>query len=203
MDMRRKVVAMAVLVIASSGCAEGGSVAPIATLAGSDDVAAWRESSRSIDVTTGSPFADSTESQNDDLRIAFERLMSTRIRCGHEPRECELDELAAPDSSVHVALAEVFEERSKYGIVASERGSHRYRIEGATMLAPDRGEVRVCHTDDVVLVIGATPGRPAAIFDETLVSHWSTWTLQKVDETWLWSDERIERRIYGEDQCSS
>lgn len=138
---------------------------------------------------------------SDPVRRSFEWLMLRRIQCGRDPHGCIVDDLAVPGSPVHVGLSDVFEERLRHGIVASGRGAHRFRIADVVMIAPDRAEVRSCHTDDVVLVIDGANGRPTAIYDESLVSHWSTWTLQKIDDGWRWFDESIDSRIHGEDLC--
>lgn len=137
-----------------------------------------------------------------EVRSAFDWLMFGRAQCGRQPSRCVIDDLAMVDSPVHRALQTTMNDRVRHGIVASDRGSHRFRVSNVTMIGDDRAEIRACHTDDVVLVITGVAGRPPGVFDESLVSHWSTWTLRRTDAGWRWVDEIVDRRIHGEDVCS-
>ena len=190
-----------VVAVSVTACASNDRATMVGTLAPTAESVVWRE----VPVTSGvsgaglEPAASTTE---EEIRAAFDWLVLARIHCGRRPHECVVDDLAVPGSAVHTALTRVFDDRVRHGIFASERGSHRHRIGTVVMLADDRAEVRSCHTDDVVLMIGGTNARPSAIYDESLVSHWSTWTLEKVDDSWRWSEEIVDGRIHGEDRCA-
>lgn len=190
---------LTVAIMTSAACATNDRVSTTGTITSAAGVSAWREPTpMSYESTTASSVAVDA---SDAVRASFEWLMLVRIQCGRDPRNCIVDDLAVPGSPIHVGLSDVFDERIRHGIVASARGAHRFRIADVVMIAPDRAEVRSCHTDDVVLVIGGAQGRPTAIYDESLVSHWSTWTMQKTEDRWRWIDESIDRRIHGEDLC--
>ena len=154
-------------------------------------------------VTTDAPASsDVPEERSDsDVATAFERLMLRRIECGRRPHECVVDELAVPGSPVHDALTEVMADRVRYGIVASDRGAHRFRIDEIVPVGFDEATVRVCHSDDVVLTMAVGPGRPGAIFDEAWSSHWALWTMKSIDGSWRWVEENVERRVYEEELC--
>lgn len=136
-----------------------------------------------------------------DLEEEFEKLMSRRIECGRRPHQCMIDDLAVPGSPVHESLVDVMAERVRYGIVASDRGAHRFRVEDVMQVSADEVKVRVCHSDDVVLMMAVGPGRPGAIYDEAWSSHRATWTMKSVDGVWRWSNELVEQRVYEEELC--
>ena len=200
-SMMRTMSSVVIVTLSVTACSSNDRVVTTGSLAPAAETAVWREVSDSPLVVEAT--RESSESTTDEeVRAAFDWLMLARIHCGRRPRECVVDDLAVPGSSVHSALTRLFDERVRHGIVASDRGSHRHRISDVVILARDRAEVRSCHTDDVVLVMGGANDRPAAIYDESLVSHWSTWTLERVDDTWRWSEEIVDGRIHGEDRCS-
>lgn len=181
-------------------CAADDPEVTTGTLPSVPESAAWRH--ESVTSENVSPTVTSTETTaGEEVRSAFDWLMIARVHCGRRPWDCEVDDLAVPGSPVHLALTQTIDERVRHGIVASDRGSHRHRVTEVVMLDGDRAEVRACHTDDVVLVIGGQGDQPTAVYDESLVSHWSTWTLQKIDSEWRWTDEVVDARIYGEDRC--
>ena len=196
----RLVSSAGVVVVSTMACASNDRAVTMGTLAPAVESAAWREASESS-VVSEAGLGSSGSTTDEEIRSAFDWLMLARIHCGRRPRECVVDDLAVPGSSIHADLTRVFDDRVRHGIFASERGSHRHRISDVVMIADDRAEVRSCHTDDVVLMIGGTDARPSAIYDESLVSHWSTWTLEKVGDTWRWSEEIVDGRIHGEDRC--
>lgn len=198
--MRRRSVPILIGILSATACAAGDSDGPIGTITVSTAKPAWLRPSSAGD-------ASQVESVHQDprseVRTAFEWLMLGRIQCGRRPRECVVDHLAVPGSPVHAALTDEFQRRVRHGIVATSRGSHRHRIGEVMVLSADRAEVRACHTDDVVLVVGGSDGRPSAVYDESLVSHWSTWALEKNDGTWRWSEESVDQQAHGEDVCAS
>ena len=197
----RLVSSAVVVAVSTTACASNDRAVTTGTLALATEAAVWRETSvPSAESALGLESTGSTI--DEEIRAAFDWLMLARIHCGRRPRECVVDDLAVPGSAVHAALTRVFDDRVRHGIFASDRGSHRHRISHVVKIADDRAEVRSCHTDDVVLMIGGTDVRPAAIYDESLVSHWSTWTLKKVGDTWRWSEEIVDGRIHGEDRCA-
>lgn len=198
--VRRTTMIASTVTLLVTACATDDSSETTGTLAPAVDVAVWRQDPMESD-RSGVSSSVVDVAVTDEVRAAFEWLVIGRVHCGRRPRDCIVDVLAVPGSPVHTTLVETFADRVRHGIVASDQGSHRHRIADVVMLADDRAEVRSCHTDDVVLMIGGSNGRPAAIYDESLVSHWSTWTMQRTAEGWRWTDEVVDARIYGEDRC--
>ena len=196
-----RLVSAVAVVVSTTACAANDRAVTTGTLAPVTETAVWREAAvPSVESALGPESSGSTTEE--EIRAAFDWLVLARIHCGRRPRECVVDDLAVPGSTVHTDLTRVFDERVRHGIFASDRGSHRHRISDVVMIADDRAEVRSCHIDDVVLMIGGTDARPSAIYDESLVSHWSTWTLEKVGDTWRWSEEIVDGRSHGEDRCA-
>lgn len=81
------------------------------------------------------------------------------------------------------------------GITASDRGRATYRIEAVEFDSVDRAAVTTCLVDDTVLVIDS------AIFDDSVYSARSIWTLERMEGDWRWSDERIIEWIMEGSLC--
>lgn len=189
---------LALLVVSS--CAQGSPAETTGTLA-SVSQRSWAESEVAGPTTTTSAVARSDDRSDDDVRVAFDALMARRRECGRRPRECDIDRLAVPGSSVHRALSETMADRVRLGIVATEDGSHRYLVGDVVRRSDDEVMLRVCHSDDVVLTMMIVPGGPAAVYDESWTSHESIWTMRSIDGEWRWTDEVVERRVYEEELC--
>lgn len=142
------------------------------------------------------PTTTSASSSEGAVAASFDALMMRRIECGRRPRTCDVDALAVVGSPLHGRLAELMAQRRAAEIVASRRGSLRYRIDGVDLQSPDRASVIVCLTDDTVLVSGG------AVFDESLFSARSIWTMQRVNDVWLWVDDELLEWRNGEDLCA-
>lgn len=189
---------LAFLIVSSCG---GGSPTETTGTLASVSPDSWVESEVAEPTTRVSAAVVSEENSDDDIRFAFDVLMSRRRECGRRPQECDVDRLAVPGSSVHRALAKTMADRVRLGIVASEQGSHRYRVGEIVPRTDDEVRLRVCHSDDVVLTMTVVPGGPAAVYDESWTSHESIWTMRFVDGEWRWTDEVVERRVYEEELC--
>lgn len=198
--MKREFWVLTLIVMMASSCASNAPGSTTGRLIPPTSNTEWRRPSI-VEVESNDGAKSPVDDTEDEVRTAFDWLMLGRIGCGRVPRECVIDDLAVPGSPVHVALTDEFERRVRHGIFASAQGSHRHRIIEVVMIADDRAEVRTCHADDVVLMLAGSNGRPAAVYDESLVSHWSTWTMQKIDGGWRWVDESVDRRHFGEDRC--
>lgn len=198
--MKRQFVALTLIVMMASSCASNEPGSPTGRLT-PPTIGTEGDRSTTAAIASNELSNSSIEGVDEEVRIAFDWLMLGRIGCGRVPRQCVIDDLAVAGSPVHLALTEEFDRRIRNGIFASTQGSHRHRVVDVVMIADDRAEVRTCHADDVVLMLAGSDGRSAAIYDESLVSYWSTWTMQKIDGGWRWVDESIEQRFFGEDRC--
>jgi hypothetical protein len=175
---------------------------PTGAITGDPLVAASPPSGGSPDATTTSvvvePFPDSDAATllSPEARVSatFDELMKIRLACGRRPTRCDVDAVAVPGSAMHAELAETMDERARAGIVASSRGSLRYRIE-SVVIEDDVARVSTCSLDDIVLMMDGS------VFDESRVSARSEWTMVSVDGEWKWSDARVVDSTTEEDLC--
>jgi hypothetical protein len=144
------------------------------------------ESADTIDVAEVSP---------EEVEQAFERLVSRRVSCGREPSTCDVSGLALTGSRVHQQLSELMQERIDEGITASNRGKMTFEIESVEFDESNRAMVTTCLHDDTVLVIDG------GVFDDSVYSARSVWTLARSDGEWLWTDERVIEWIMEGDLC--
>ena len=129
------------------------------------------------------------------IGAAFDAIMNRRIDCGRRPRTCDVDSLAVVGSSLHDRLTALMSERRTAGITATRRGAVRHRIEEVEISNDGRARVTTCLTDDTVLMSAG------AIFDESLFSAVTVWTMERVDDRWLWADDDVVRWSRKEDLC--
>lgn len=141
--------------------------------------------------------SESGGDRNEELAQAFDALMVRRTECGRKPSQCDVSRLAVQGSPVHARLTELMQSRAKNGVVASDEGEARYRIDAVAIIGPDRAVASTCLRDDTVLVIDD------AIYDDSVYSARSEWTLVLVEGQWLWSEEKVEEWAMEEDLCGS
>lgn len=154
-------------------------------------------SSSGLQASTASTIADVEEFESPEAEVttAFEDIMAARVQCGRRPEACDVSELAVNGSAVHAKLSALIADRIAAGITASESGAVRYRIDSVSIVAPDEALVETCLYDDTVLVIDG------AIYDDSVYSSRSEWTLSSEQGQWRWSEERIEEWSTEEDLC--
>lgn len=128
------------------------------------------------------------------IEAAFDAIMKRRIECGRRPHRCDVDSLAVVGSSLHERLTALMDERRTAGITASRRGSVRHRIDDV-QLHDGRARVTACLTDDTVLMSAG------AIFDESLFSAVTVWTMERIDDDWFWVDDQVVHWSRTEDLC--
>ena len=137
---------------------------------------------------------DSTSVLN--VAAVFDGLMTTRIACGHHPWSCDLSTLTLDGSPSHRRFDELFASRRSAGIVASDDGKLRYRIDNVQTLTDSTVRVTTCITDDTVLV-----DANGWVFDDGLFSGSVQFELTDTSSGWRWSDDRVLTYTYGEDLC--
>ena len=144
-------------------------------------------------------------SSREGIEEAFATLIERRVQCGRSPKECEVDRIALPGTEVHRSLADLMNERIVNHVVASTTGSLRYRIESITMVGADAASLRVCFTDDTVLVQPLPPVvdevLPPIVVDDSLFSARTDWDLRWQDGEWRWAAEHPVNWAVGEDLC--
>jgi hypothetical protein len=144
-----------------------------------------------------SPTSTSSSANSEDVvALAFDALMARRIECGRRPKGCEVSTIAEPDSPLFVRLTSLMEERVRSGIAATRRGSVRYRIDDVEIETTDEAAVTTCLTDDTVLMSAG------AIFNDSLYSAFTRWTMRRSDRGWLWIDDQVLDWRTGEDLCA-
>lgn len=94
-------------------------------------------------------------------------------------------------------LSDLMAERVESGITASDQGSISVRIDDVTLTHPGRAIVSTCLVDDTVLVLDA------AVYDDSVYSARSEWTLVASHGEWLWNDERVVEWAVERDLCVS
>lgn len=127
---------------------------------------------------------------------AFEELVAIRVECGRDPASCDVSRLAVDGSTMNEQLTELMARRVAGGITASDRGSATYRIESVEIAPDGSAEVTTCLHDDTVLVV------ESGVFDDSVYSARSVWTLVAIDGVWRWKDERILEWIVEGDLCA-
>jgi hypothetical protein len=141
-----------------------------------------------------------------DVESAFALLIDRRIDCGRSPWSCEPERIAVEGTDVYETLTDLMADRVANGVVASQSGGLRYRIDHVNLTDDDSATVRVCFTDDTVLVQSVPPSLegeiPPIIVDDSLVSSVTDWDLRRVGGEWLWSAERPLNWSVGEDLCA-
>ena len=139
----------------------------------------------------------STSANSEDVvALAYDALMARRIECGRRPKNCEVSTLAEPASPLFLRLTSLIEERLRAGITASRRGSVRYRIDDVEMKTSDEALVTTCLSDDTILMSAG------AIFNDSLYSAFTRWTMRQSDRGWLWIDDQVLDWRTGEDLCA-
>lgn len=133
----------------------------------------------------------------DDVARAFDVLIERRIQCGRIPDDCDITRLAAQGSPMFDRLSDLMAERVESGITASDQGSISVRIDDVTLTHPGRAIVSTCLVDDTVLVLDA------AVYDDSVYSARSEWTLVASHGEWLWNDERVVEWAVERDLCVS
>jgi hypothetical protein len=139
--------------------------------------------------------ADAAEIPSGEVEQAFERLVARRVSCGRDPSACDVSSLALAGSRVHQQLSDLMQERIDEGITASNRGGMTFEIESVEFDESNRALVTTCLHDDTVLVIDG------GVFDDSVYSARSVWTLARSEGEWLWTDERVVEWIMEGDLC--
>lgn len=142
------------------------------------------------------PEVDSQDGPDTDVAQAFENLIELRIQCGRFPQECDVARLAAPGSVMFEHLSDLMAERIETGITATEEGSLRVRVDAVELIEPGKATVTTCLVDDTVLVI------ESAVYDDSVYSARSTWTLVASGDEWLWSEEQVIEWVVEKDLCA-
>jgi len=131
----------------------------------------------------------------EELMTAFNFAIHQRIDCGRDPYHCDVQSFAEVGSPLFVEISELMKIRRDANIVASGIGSLRYRIEAVDFSTADTAIVTTCITDDTVLV------DREIIFDDSLFSVQTKWTMVRSGQTWLWESAQAMHWDVEEDLC--
>ena len=131
----------------------------------------------------------------EELITAFNFAIHQRIDCGRDPYHCDVQSFTEVGSPLFVEISELMKIRRSSNIVASKSGSLRYRIEAVEFRTTDIATVTTCITDDTVLVDGEI------IFDDSLFSVQTKWTMVRNGQTWLWESAQALHWDVEEDLC--
>jgi hypothetical protein len=125
---------------------------------------------------------------------AFDHLMSVRIDCGRQPASCDVASFVLEGTPLHTETVRLMHERAAAGVVASDRGSVKYRID-RVVTDGDSSRVTTCVLDDVVLTMDG------AIFDDSRYSAIIEWTIVDTMFGPRWTDRRVVSSSVEEDLC--
>lgn len=200
--MRRGCWAGVAVVIGSSlvGCGGGESArSSIGEIA--------RETTVPFDSSLGTTEVVADVPTRDGIEGAFAALIDRRVQCGRSPKDCDVDRIAVPGTEVHRDLVDLMNERVANHVVASTTGSLRYRIESVSMVGAEAAAIRLCFTDDTVLVQPMPPVAdellPPIVVDDSLFSARTDWDLRWHEGEWRWADEHPINWAVGEDLCAA
>lgn len=87
--------------------------------------------------------------------------------------------------------------RMDAGIVASDRGRMSYEVESVEFDSPTQATVATCLHDDTVLLI------ESGVYDDSVYSARSVWTLVEIEGEWLWSEERVVEWVMEGNLCAA
>lgn len=146
--------------------------------------------------SVSSDVVESGQSTRDEVAQAFEELVSRRVECGRAPQTCDVSRLATEGSTIANDLRKLMSQRIAGGITASEDGSVHYRIESVDLDGVGTARVTTCLRDDTVLV------SDGAVYDDSVYSARSEWSLVEQEGEWLWSNEKILEWAVDEDLCA-
>jgi len=158
-------------------------------------VATTTSESHSNEASPDSVVELSVVATEEELMTAFNFAIHQRIDCGRDPYDCDVQSFTEVGSPLFVEISELMEIRRNANIVASKSGSLRYRIEAVELRNTDRATVTTCITDDTVLVDGEI------IFDDSLFSVQTKWTMVRSGQTWLWESAQALHWDVEEDLC--
>ena len=158
-------------------------------------VATTKGESLSNEVSPDSVVGSSVIATEEELITAFNFAIDQRIACGRDPYHCDVQSFTDVGSPLFVEISELMKIRRNANIVASNNGSLRYRIEAVEFRTRDIATVTTCITDDTVLVDGEI------IFDDSLFSVQTKWTMVRSGQTWLWESAQALHWDVEEDLC--
>lgn len=158
-------------------------------------VASTTGKSLSNELSPDSVVGLSVVTTEEELIAAFNFAIHQRIACGRDPYHCDVQSFADVGSPLFAEISELMKIRRNANIVASESGSLRYRIEAVEFRTTDIATVTTCITDDTVLVDGEI------IFDDSLFSVQTKWTMVRSGQTWLWESAQALHWDVEEDLC--
>ena len=158
-------------------------------------VATTTGGSVSNEVSQDSVVGPSVVTAEEELKTAFNFAIDQRIDCGRDPYHCDVQSFTDVGSPLFVEISELMKIRRSANIVASNNGSLRYRIEAVEFRTTDRATVTTCITDDTVLLDGEI------IFDDSLFSVQTKWTMVRSGQTWLWESAQALHWDVEEDLC--
>lgn len=163
--------------------------------------------------TTAAPTTTSTVAQStttttepepelsleDQIRADFARMIDLRLACGREPETCPIGEITFPGSEAERYLTELMATRVEHSLQSREgHGEFRYVVEDLELDA-DLSHVTTCQIDSIVLY-DTSQGRDI-IFDESVVSARTRWTLALDSGKWKWKSSRALAEVLGDSLC--
>ena len=176
------------------------STAPIVTAAPS---VAPTSSAPAVDPATTEPTPATSISPEDQVKADFLADMAVRRRCGLDPTTCDYAALAVPGSAMDRSTRALMQVRIESNLRAvAGQGDVKLRVE-TVRLAGLQASVVTCGYDDIVIFDVGDPASPSddVIFDDSVGSARTTWTLEPVNGRWRVRDGVPSQELAGGDLC--
>lgn len=129
-------------------------------------------------------------------------LIEERVQCGRSPERCDYEYLAVPESPYDRELRALMKERVDFGLrTIAGRGVLRPTVTSIRLTSPGVAEVLTCVYDALVLYDTRTIPGVHIVFNDRVISIFSTWSMHLHEGRWKWFSEEVTRYAIERDAC--
>ena len=129
-------------------------------------------------------------------------LIDERVQCGRFPERCDYERLAVPASPYDRELRALMKERVDFGLrTIAGKGVLRPTVTSIRLTSPDVAEVSTCVYDALVLYDTRTIPGVHIVFNDRVISIFSTWSMHLHEGRWKWFSEEVTRYAIERDAC--
>lgn len=129
-------------------------------------------------------------------------LIDERVQCGRSPERCDYERLAVPASPYDRGLRALMKERVDFGLrTIAGKGAFRPTVTSIRLTSPGVAEVVTCVYDALVLYDTRTIPGVHIVFNDRVISIFSTWSMHLHEGRWKWFSEEVTRYAIERDAC--
>ena len=129
-------------------------------------------------------------------------LIDERVQCGRSPERCDYERLAVPASPYDRELRALMKERVDFGLrTIAGKGAFRPTVTSIRLTSPGVAEVLTCVYDALVLYDTRTIPGVHIVFNDRVISIFSTWSMHLQEGRWKWFSEEVTRYAIERDAC--